>query len=43
MQREEDVIYHLDCIVCDMEFTIIVHEIDEKPNFCPMCGEEFLE
>ena len=37
---DDTVTYKLNCEVCDVTTKIVVYEIDEKPSFCPMCGEE---
>lgn len=32
--------YNFVCEMCDTEITVTVVDVDEKPNFCPMCGNE---
>jgi rubrerythrin len=32
--------YVNDCPICDIETTIIVHEDDDPPAHCPMCGSD---
>lgn len=32
--------YNIVCQVCDVETSVLVFDIDEKPVFCPMCGEQ---
>ena len=36
----EDIEYNTNCEVCGVQTSVIVFDIDEKPIFCPMCGEE---
>lgn len=35
----EELEYVMECIVCDVETSIVILNDDEKPAFCPMCGE----
>lgn len=35
----EEIVYELECEICDVTTEVVVKEIDEKPAFCPMCGE----
>lgn len=32
--------YQLECGLCDTTTIVVVIEVDEKPIFCPMCGED---
>ena len=36
--NDEEVIYEVDCDVCDVVSRITVVSDDEVPAFCPMCG-----
>jgi len=38
--EDETITYAITCEICDVRSKITVDEIDEKPSFCPMCGEE---
>lgn len=35
--------YQIDCSICEVDSTVIVEDIDEKPIFCPMCGSDLPE
>lgn len=35
-----DIEYNIVCPVCEVETSVIVFDVDEKPVFCTMCGEE---
>lgn len=35
-----DLEYNIVCPICSVETSVIVFEVDEKPVFCSMCGEE---
>ena len=28
------------CPICDIETTVIVHYVEDRPQHCPMCGED---
>lgn len=32
--------YQTECELCESTTLITVLDVDEKPNFCPMCGED---
>lgn len=34
----DEIEYDFDCDYCEAEITVIIHNIDEKPSYCPMCG-----
>lgn len=31
--------YYTECEVCDTETHVLVVDVDQIPEFCPMCGE----
>ena len=37
---EDDNEYQIKCGICDSETDITVHDNEERPCFCPMCGEQ---
>lgn len=36
MEQEHNIV----CGLCDVETSVLVFDVDEKPVFCPMCGEQ---
>lgn len=38
--QQNTIDYEVFCRLCDVITDVCVHDIDEKPNFCPMCGSE---
>lgn len=41
--NDEKYDYEVECQICDSTTVITVIDIDEKPSFCPMCGEELVD
>ena len=37
---DEPITYNVQCNLCDTKTDVTVHEVDEKPIFCMMCGEQ---
>jgi len=35
--------YHLECVSCETVIDLVVHDLDELPCYCPMCGEDVNE
>lgn len=35
--------YDLECELCEVETEVVVKGEDEKPLFCPMCGNQLSE
>ena len=40
-----DTVYTAECEVCDNTVEVYVKDVDDEPNYCPMCGSfcEFVE
>ena len=36
----DECVYEIQCEICEVNTVITIEEIDEKPAFCPMCGEQ---
>jgi rubrerythrin len=36
----DEFIFSLTCPLCGTKTTVTVHDVDETPGFCPMCGME---
>lgn len=36
----EEFTYSITCDICETSMTLKVMDVDELPNFCPMCGDE---
>lgn len=32
--------YFLECTSCETKLELVVHDVDELPIFCPMCGDD---
>lgn len=32
--------YKIECPICDISTTVHVHYDEDKPQHCPMCGED---
>ena len=32
--------YNIECPICDIDTTVEVHYDENKPQHCPMCGED---
>lgn len=30
--------YEIECVVCESVVEVIVHDSEEEPEYCPMCG-----
>ena len=38
--RGDNFTYEIECDICEVVTEVTVYEIDEKPVFCAMCGEQ---
>lgn len=36
----EEYEYSLECTFCETHIHMIVQDVDEKPIYCPMCGDD---
>lgn len=36
----ENLEYNIKCEICGTETSVVVFDVDERPAFCSMCGEE---
>ena len=39
----EEYQYEVKCILCNTDVTIILEDEDEKPEYCPMCGNQAID
>lgn len=38
MMGKEETVYDIFCDVCEVSSEVIVDELEQQPEFCPMCG-----
>jgi|TARA_B110000305_G_C19318068_1_gene577507 rRNA maturation endonuclease Nob1 len=40
---DDPLMWKFHCEACDIHMSLIVHNCDEAPVFCPMCGDDMNE